>query len=102
MYTINELHTAKTWYAEGKTVEEIATEIGKSPKSVIAKLSLEGVYKRKIRPSKITGGEVRLKKSYVDTICKILEVEELEGLDKAPKGTLIKLEETIVGWLGDE
>lgn len=36
-------------YVEGKTVDEIAEALGKSVKSVVAKLSRLGVYKTKVK-----------------------------------------------------
>ena len=76
-----------------KTVEHLANELGKSTKSIIGKLSREGVYERAVYKSK--GGEVPVTKTEI--VCNIaenlgVEVEHLAGLEKAPKSTLKTLE----------
>ena len=76
-----------------KTVEKLANELGKSTKSIIGKLSREGVYERAIYKSK--GGELPVTKTEI--VCNIaenlgVEVEHLAGLEKAPKSTLKTLE----------
>ena len=76
-----------------ETVEHLANELGKSTKSIIGKLSREGVYERAIYKSK--GGELPVTKNEI--VCNIaenlgIEVEHLAGLEKAPKSTLKTLE----------
>ena len=76
-----------------KTVEKLAYELGKSTKSIIGKLSREGVYERAVYKSK--GGELPVTKKEI--VCNIaenlgIEVEHLAGLEKAPKSTLKTLE----------
>ena len=78
------------------TVEKLANELQKSVKSIIGKLSREGVYRREIYKTKT--GELPVTK--VEIVSNIaddlgLEVESLLGLEKAPKATLKKLENAI-------
>ena len=76
-----------------ETVEQLAQKLGKSKKSIIGKLSREGVYERTVYKSK--SGEVPVTKAeIVYGIAENLgiEVEHLVGLDKAPKTTLKALE----------
>lgn len=72
-----------------KTVENLAEELGKSTKSIIGKLSREGVYKRATYKNK-TGELPVTKVELVNNIAENLgvEVENLLGLEKAPKATL--------------
>jgi len=88
-------HIVDAYKAEAsmKTVEKLADELGKSTKSIIGKLSREGVYERAIYKSK--GGQLPVTKTEI--VCNIaenlgLEVECLAGLEKAPKSTLKTLE----------
>ena len=72
-----------------ETVEALAKELSKSIKSIIGKLSREGVYRREIYKTKT--GELPVTK--VEIVANIaddlgLEVESLLGLEKAPKATL--------------
>ena len=71
------------------TVETLATELGKSTKSVIGKLSREGVYQKAIYLSK-TGELPVTKKEIVVKIAEALDGEEenLKGLSKSPKKEL--------------
>lgn len=64
---------------------------GKSKKSVIAKLSKSGQYIPKPKISKVTGEKPETKEQMVQKICFNLGLNELEGLDKAPKLTLQRL-----------
>ena len=79
-----------------ETVEALAKELSKSIKSIIGKLSREGVYRREIYKTKT--GELPVTK--VEIVSNIaddlgLEVESLMGLEKAPKATLKTLENAI-------
>jgi len=78
---------------EFRTVEYLAETLGKSTKSIIGKLSREGVYQRAIYKSK-TGEAPVTKIELVITIAENLgiEVEDLVGLDKSPKAALKTLE----------
>lgn len=78
------------------TVEALADEMEKSIKSIIGKLSREGVYRREIYKTK--SGETPVTKvEIVSNIAEALglEVDNLLGLDKAPKNTLKTLEKGI-------
>ena len=80
------------------TVESLAEELDKSVKSIIGKLSREGVYRREIYKTK--SGELPVTK--VEIVSNIadslgLEVENLFGLEKTPKTTLKTLETAIGG-----
>lgn len=76
-----------------ETVQYLADELGKTTKSIIGKLSREGVYKRAVYKSK-SGESPITKLELVSNISENLgiEVESLVGLDKAPKATLKALE----------
>ena len=79
-----------------ETVEALAKELSKSIKSIIGKLSREGVYRREIYKTK-TGELPVTKVEIVSNIADDLgiEVESLLGLEKAPKATLKTLETAI-------
>lgn len=74
------------------TVDILADKLGKSSKSIIGKLSREGVYKRSVYKTK-TGETPITKKEIVCLIAEELDLtsEELEGLDKTPKLVLKSL-----------
>ncbi len=76
-----------------ETVEEIAEELQKSKKSIIGKLSREGVYQRAVYKSK-NGQEPITKVEMVSNIAENLgiEIEDLYGLEKSPKASLRALE----------
>jgi hypothetical protein len=88
-YTTEQTASAIAQYATGATIDAIATALGKSTRSVIAKLSREGVYKAKEYKTK-TGGTVIAKETFVELIATALNVdaEKLGGLEKANKATL--------------
>ena len=75
------------------TVESLANELGKSTKSIIGKLSREGVYERAVYKNK-SGDLPVTKAEIVSCIAENLglEIENLNGLEKAPKATLKALE----------
>lgn len=76
-------------YQSGTTTEAIATLLGKSTRSIIAKLSREGVYTKKEYKTK-SGEAVVAKEAYVALIADALDVDatKLGGLEKANKATL--------------
>jgi hypothetical protein len=79
-------------YQSGFTVEQLAQNLGKSVRSVVAKLSREGVYQAKSYVSKT--GEKPIKKDVVaDQIAAILMLTEAEteSLTKANKTALAKI-----------
>ena len=71
------------------TVDALADELNKSVKSIIGKLSREGVYQKTEYLSK-TGERPVTKKQMVEIIAKELvgESSKLAGLEKAPKADL--------------
>jgi hypothetical protein len=83
-------------YQAGVAVEAIAEAVGKSVRSVVAKLSREGVYVAKSYVSKT--GEKPVKKDFVaDEIAAILCLTEAEteSLTKANKTALAKILQAV-------
>jgi len=78
-------------------VQLLARELEKSTKSIIGKLSREGVYKRAVYKNK-SGGVPITKVELVASISDNLriEIEDLDGLDKAPKSVLQALERVVL------
>jgi hypothetical protein len=76
-------------YTSGVSVETIAQNLGKTVRSVVAKLSREKVYKAKTYVSK-TGEAVVKKDAHADAIGAILRLPEndIESLTKANKSAL--------------
>ena len=86
-YTAEQTATMVEGYTSGTSVEQLAQDLGKSARSVIAKLSREGVYKAKEKTSAAT----RVTKAQlIEKIAARLEVpsEKLESLEKATKEAL--------------
>ena len=79
-----------------QTVEDIASTLEKSTKSVIGKLAREGIYQKAEYKSK-TGEKPITKLELVSNLASRLELEteELTGLEKAPKGVLKLLCESL-------
>lgn len=79
-------------YAAGVTVETIATELGKTARSIIAKLSREKVYTAKVYKTK-TGDTVVKKDELADKIGTMLGATEpeMESLTKVNKTMLKKI-----------
>lgn len=79
-------------YSNGTTVEAIAETLGKTVRSVVAKLSREKVYVAKTYVSK-TGAPVIKKDAHADAIGAILKLSEneIESLTKANKTALEKI-----------
>ena len=88
-YTAEQTATLVSDYSNGVTVEQIAQNLGKSARSIVAKLSREGVYKAKVRTTK-TGEAVVKKDAHADAIGAILKMPEndIESLTKANKNAL--------------
>ena len=82
------------------TVEFLANMLGKSKKSIIGKLSREGVYRREVYVSK-TGEKPITKVEIVENIADHLDLEstDLAGLEKSPKEALRRLEKAVAGSL---
>ena len=83
-------------YQAGMSVETLAQNLGKSVRSVVAKLSREGVYKKKTYVSK-TGEPVVKKDAHADAIGAILGLPEndIESLTKANKSALKAIFEAL-------
>ena len=99
-YTPEMVDTMKKSYSANptrETVEELAKELNKSIKSVIGKLSREGVYQKTEYLTK-TGEKPVTKRELVEKVSEILAVEyqALAGLEKSPKNSLKLLEETLI------
>ena len=77
---------------EKATVEMIAAALGKTARSVVAKLSKEGVYVAKAYVSK-TGEKPVKKDAHADAIGLVLSLTEAEteSLTKANKTALVKI-----------
>ena len=91
-YTPEQTETLKSEYLAGATVESIAIAMGKSVRSVVAKLSREGVYTPKQYVGK-TGEKPVKKDTVADSIGLVLNMteSEVESLTKANKTALNKI-----------
>lgn len=84
-YTQEQVKTIVEGYTAGATAETLAAQVGKSVRSVVAKLSREGVYVAKARST--------TKGTKADLIAKIakdndVDVKVLASLEKATKEAL--------------
>jgi len=81
-----------------ETVDKLAEELNKSIKSIIGKLSREGVYRKAVYKTK-TGELPVTKAELIVKIANILNAnsEKLKGLEKAPKQELKYLYELLGG-----
>ena len=79
-------------YQTGVSVEQIAQSMGKTARSIIAKLSREGVYKKKEYVTK--NGNAPVKKDTladkIGALCDLTEAE-MESVAKANKTALAKI-----------
>ena len=91
-YTAEQTAQVVADYQAGVTVEQIAETLGKTARSIIAKLSREGVYQAKQYKSK-TGEKVEKKDETADAIGAVLRLTEAEteSLTKANKTALRKI-----------
>jgi len=88
---------AKTEETRAEVVETFAEELGKTVRSIRAKLVREGVYVAKTYKSK-TGAKPETKEAIVSAIADTLGVDAdatLSGLEKATKNCLIFLRTTF-------
>ena len=83
-------------YAQGASVAELALEFDVPERSIIAKLSSLGVYKRKEYRDKQGNPPVK-KEEYIERIAKLLNtnIELLESLEKVNKNVLKLLEDAL-------
>ena len=79
-----------------ETVENLAGKLNKSIKSIIGKLSREGVYKKTVYKTK-TGETPITKKELVEELAGILDIsaDSIVGLEKSPKADLKNLVLTL-------
>jgi hypothetical protein len=79
-----------------ETVDLLAEELDKPKKSIIGKLSKEGVYRAQVYQTKL-GEKPVTKVELVHDIANLLNVsvDSLKGLDKTPKLTLRFLKKTL-------
>ena len=91
-YTAEQSTKLVTDFLSGMSVDDLAKNFGKTTRSIVAKLSREGVYKAKERTTK-TGEKVISKEEFVELIADKLEcsAEDLSGLEKANKTTLERI-----------
>ena len=88
-YTQEQTQSLIADYQAGVTIEQLAMQFGKSVRSIVAKLSREGVYQKKQYKTK-TGEPVVKKDAHADAIGAILRLPEndIESLTKANKSAL--------------
>jgi len=79
-----------------ETVENLAEELDKSVKSIIGKLSREGVYQKTVYKTK-TGEDPVTKKELVEELSDLVGIEYsmIAGLEKSPKIDLKRLVDTL-------
>jgi|TARA_B110000259_G_C13787239_1_gene311129 hypothetical protein len=81
-----------------ETVDALAEELEKSVKSIIGKLSREGVYQKQVYTTK--AGEMPVtKEQLILGLAELFEIDssKLMGLEKAPKQVIKYLHDTIGG-----
>lgn len=93
-YTVEQTAQMVSDYASGVSVEAIALTLGKTVRSVIAKLSREKVYTAKVRTAK-NGEPVVKKDGLADAIGAVLlmteaEVSSLTGANKTALAKIFK------------
>jgi hypothetical protein len=81
-----------------ETVDKLAEDLDKSVKSIIGKLSREGVYQKQVYKTK-TGEVPVTKEQLILGLADLFEVDssKLMGLEKAPKQVIKYLHDTIGG-----
>jgi len=91
-YTFEQTQQVITSYKAGVPVAEIAAAMGKTARSIIAKLSREGVYQKKEYVSK-TGERPVKKDVQADELAALFDLTEAEAdsLTKANKTALAKI-----------
>lgn len=96
-YTAEQTAKAVADYQAGITVEAIALALGKSARSIVAKLSREKVYVAKVYKTK-TGEAVAKKDDLADKMATVFDLTEAEAdsLTKANKTALKKILDKVV------
>lgn len=89
---VNHMVEAYKASPERATVEMLAEDLNKSIKSIIGKLSREGVYKKTVYKTK-TGEDPVTKKELVEELSDLvgIEYDMIAGLEKSPKIDLKRL-----------
>ena len=98
-YTADQVNMMKAAYTNNpsrETVEKLAEDLDKSVKSIIGKLSREGVYKKTVYKTK-TGEDPITKREIVQELAELLVIDyqAVAGLEKSPKSALKILREAI-------
>ena len=100
-YTQEQVEVMIAWYTAEptrETGEKLSQEFGKSIKSIIGKLSREGVYQKAVYKTKT--GEIPITKAQlVENLAELLEIpsNKIMGLEKAPKQDIKFLHDTLGG-----
>ena len=87
-YTAEQTSAIVEGYKAGRAISELAAQVGRSERSVVAKLSREGAYVSKAKTVAGKAGETK-----EQLIAKLaekvgVEAEQLESLEKATKSAL--------------
>jgi hypothetical protein len=91
-YTKEQTDDLKARYAAGESVADLAKALGKTTRSIVAKLSREGVYKAKEYVSK-TGEKPAKKSDIVQRISELanIPIDQCDSLEKVNKQLLVNL-----------
>jgi hypothetical protein len=88
-YTAEQTAKAIEMFKAGETIDVIAKAFNKTSRSIIAKLSREGIYKAKERTAKDGSAVVHKEELVAQIAGKIgVDADTLGGLEKATKQTL--------------
>tara|TARA_R100001463_G_scaffold69001_1_gene122454 strand:- start:204 stop:542 length:339 start_codon:yes stop_codon:yes gene_type:complete len=98
-YTEEQVSMMVDWYTAEptrETVDTLAKEFDKSVKSIIGKLSREGVYQKQVYKTK-TGEVPMTKADIIMNLSQLLEIDstKIMGLEKAPKQDIKYLTENV-------
>jgi len=98
-YTEEQTTVMVAWYTAEPTrdcVELLAKEFDKSVKSIIGKLSREGVYQKQVYKTK-TGEVPMTKADIILNLSQLLDIDssKIMGLEKAPKQDIKYLTENV-------
>ena len=92
-YSPEETNLVLQLYADGVSPQHIATTTQRSERSIIAKLSREGVY---ITNSKPTKPKAKTKMQLLDEIAAQLKTIPLDSLEKGTKEEILALHTAVV------
>jgi len=93
---VEEMTSAYTHNPTRETVDILADKYNKSIKSIIGKLSREGVYQKQVYKTK-TGEVPMTKQEIVGMMAELLDIDssKIMGLEKAPKQDIKFLSEVV-------